>query len=129
MFPQIRWRIAISYLLLITAVMAGLAAYLSRPGCLGNAGCVRQAVSVVAVLLLFAAAILAFPVAARTVRPVRQLTQVIRQITTGDWNGRVLPQTRDELGELIFTFNEMMDRLKADFAVLQEENGQFSSQC
>ncbi len=83
MFPQIRWRIAMSYFILVTVVMMGLAAYLSRPGCLGNPVCVRQAVSGAAVLLIIATAVLAFPVAARTTRPIRQLTQVIQRIAAG----------------------------------------------
>ncbi|WP_420627592.1 ATP-binding protein [Candidatus Leptofilum sp.] len=127
MFPQIRWRIAISYLILVTVVMAGLASYLSRPGCLGDAGCVRQGVSVTAVILLIMAAAIAFPVAARTTRPVRHLTSVIRRITEGEWEARVLPQTRDEMGELILAFNDMIDALRQQHLALLEENGQFDT--
>ncbi len=127
MFPQIRWRIAFFYVILVTLVMTGLAAYLSRPGCLGDAGCVRQAVSGAAILLLVATAVLAFPIAARTTRPVRQLTQVTRRIAGGDWQARVLPQTRDELGELTVAFNDMIDQLRAQHLALQAENGQFNT--
>ncbi len=127
MFPQIRWRIAMSYFILVTIVMMGLAAYLSRPGCLGNPACVRQAVSGAAVLLLIATAVLAFPVAARTTRPVRQLTDVIRRISGGELNARVLPQTRDEMGELTLAFNDMVDELRSQHAALLEENGQFNT--
>ncbi|GJM41347.1 MAG: hypothetical protein DHS20C20_16290 [Ardenticatenaceae bacterium] len=127
MFPKIRWRIAISYLILVTIIMAGLAGYLSRPGCLGNSDCVRQAVSFTAVLLLVLAAAIAFPIAARTTQPVRQLTSVIRRISKGEWDARVIPQTRDEMGELIFTFNEMIDSLKQHHLTLLEENDQFNT--
>lgn len=91
MFPQIRWRIAISYFILVTVVMAGLAVFLSRPGCLGNAGCVRQAVSITAVILLITSSIIASPVAARTTRSMRKLTQIMRRITQGEWEARMLP--------------------------------------
>lgn len=127
MFPQIRWRIAMSYFILVTIVMMGLAAFLSRPGCLGNPVCVRQAVSTAAVLLIITTAVLAFPVAARTTRPVRQLTQVIQRIAAGEWNARVLPQTRDEMGALTLAFNDMIDQLRAQHTTLLEENGQFST--
>lgn len=127
MFPKIRWRIAISYLILVTIVMTGLAAYLSRPGCLSSSGCVRQAVSSAAILLFFTTAILAFPVAARTTRPVRQLTQVIRRIAAGEWQARVLPQTRDEMGELTLAFNDMVDQLRAQHTTLLAENAQFNT--
>lgn len=127
MFPQIRWRIAMSYFVLVTVVMMGLAAYLSRPGCLGNPACVRQAVSGAAVLLLIGTAVLSFPVAARTTRPIRQLTDVIRRISGGELNARVLPQSRDELGELTLAFNNMIDQLRSQHAALLEENGQFNT--
>ena len=127
MFPQIRWRIAISYFILVTAVMGGLAAYLSRPGCLGDARCVRQAVSTAAILLLFGTAVVAFLVAARTAKPMRQLSQVIRRIAAGEWEARVLPQTRDETGELILAFNDMIDHLRLQHTALQEENSQFNT--
>ncbi len=127
MFPQIRWRIAISYFILVAVVMGGLAAYLSRPGCLGDAGCVRQAVSWAAILLLFTTAIAAFPIADRTTRPVRQLSHVIQRIAAGEWEARVLPQTRDEMGDLILSFNEMIDQLRLEHTALLEENGQFNT--
>lgn len=127
MFPQIRWRIAISYFFLVTVVMTGLAAYLSHPGCLGTEDCVRQAVSTAAILLLIATALLAFPVAARTTRPIRQLNQVIRRLAVGEWEARILPQTRDELGDLILAFNEMIDQLRSQHLALLEENGQFNT--
>ncbi|WP_420643825.1 sensor histidine kinase [Candidatus Leptofilum sp.] len=127
MFPKIRWRIAISYLILVTIVMTGLASYLSRPGCLGDAGCVRQAVSFTAVLLLVLAAVVAFPVAARTTQPVQQLTSVIRRITGGEWEARILPLTRDEMGELIFAFNNMIDTLRQQHLTLLQDNGQLET--
>ena len=127
MFPQIRWRIAISYFILITVIMGGLAAYLSRTNCLGESHCVRQAVSTAAILLLIATGIIAFPVAARTTRPIRQLNQVIHRITKGDWEARMLPQTRDEIGELTASFNDMVDHLRAQHMILLEENGQFNT--
>ncbi len=127
MFPQIRWRIAISYLILVTVVMAGLATYLSRPGCLGDAGCVRQAVSVTAVILLISASTIASPVADRTTRSMRKLTDIMRRIIGGEWEARMLPQTRDEMGELILTFNDMIDQLRLQHLTLLEENGQFNT--
>lgn len=126
MIPKIRWRIAISYLLLITIVMMGLAALLSRPGCLGNADCVRQAVAGTAVILLIATVVLAYPVAGRITRPIYQLTHIIRRIAKGEWEARLLPQTNDELGTLTFAFNEMIDTLRVEHSLLQEENGQFN---
>ena len=127
MFPQIRWRIAISYFILVTVVMAGLTAYLSRPGCLGDASCVRQSVSSAAVVLLILTAVIAYPIAARTTKPVLQLRQVIERITKGEWDARVLPQTRDETGELILAFNDMMSQLRQQHLALLAENSQYNT--
>ena len=127
MFPQIRWRIAISYFILVTVVMAGLAIYLSQPGCLGNAGCVRQAVSITAVILLISSSLIASPVAARTTRSMRKLTGIMQRITAGEWEARMLPQTRDEMGQLILTFNDMIDELRQQHLTLLEEKGQINT--
>ena len=127
MFPSIRWRIAISYLILVAVVMGGLAAYLLRPGCSASTTCVRQTVSIASVVLLVGTAMLAFPLAARTTHPVKQLVEVMRRTAAGDWEARILPQTRDEVGELIFAFNEMIERLKQQHLAMLEENVQFTT--
>ena len=127
MFPQIRWRIAISYFILVTVVMAGLAAFLSRPGCLGDAICVRKGVSITAVLLLTSSSLIAYPLADQTTRPLRKLTQIMRRITAGEWEARMLPLTRDEMGELVLTFNDMIDQLRQQHLALLEENGQINT--
>ena len=127
MFPQIRWRFAALYLILIAAIMSGLAIYLSQAGCLGNAGCVWRAVLVAGVLLLILTAVFALPLTSRTSHSIQQLTQIIRRITTGDWQARTLPQTRDDLGGLTLAFNDMVDTLRAQHTVLLEENGQLNT--
>ncbi len=45
-------------------------------------------------------------------RPVRQLAKAARQIAQGDLGTRVAIRTRDELGELGRTFNEMVPQLQ-----------------
>ncbi len=119
-------QIAIFSFILIIVVMMGLAAYLSRPACLGNVGCVRWGVAAAAGLLLIAAIGLAFFFARQT-QLVRQLTQAIRRITAGDWNTRLLLQTGKEVGELMPAFNEMVKQVRAERAVLLAENGRFST--
>jgi two-component system phosphate regulon sensor histidine kinase PhoR len=58
---------------------------------------------------------------------MRQLNQVIRRIAAGEWEARVLPQTRDELGELILAFNDMIHHLRLERTALLEENSQFNT--
>ena len=127
MFPKIRWRIAISYLVLVFVVMGSLATLLSRPGCLGDATCVGRSVVAAAVVMAILAIFLALIVAERTALPLRQLTQVTRRIAGGDLQARILPQTRDEMGDLIRAFNDMMEQLAGQLATVTEQQRQFAS--
>ena len=47
------------------------------------------------------------------VRPVRRLTKTARAITAGNFKKRVDVRSRDEIGELANSFNEMVDKLEA----------------
>ena len=49
----------------------------------------------------------------RALRPIRQLTDTIRSISSGRMDARVPAlQTRDELGELIVLFNSMVEKIE-----------------
>ncbi|HEX6384647.1 MAG TPA: ATP-binding protein [Anaerolineae bacterium] len=127
MFPKIRWRIAVSYLVLVLIVMGSLAAAISRPDCLGDAVCVRRSVTMTAVVMAFLTIFLALIVAERTALPLRQLTHVTRRIAAGELNARILPQTRDEMGDLIRAFNNMMEVLGGQLATVMEQHQQFET--
>ena len=66
-----------------------------------------------AVLVVTAA--LAWSLAGRVLRPVRQLTATARGITESDLSGRIPVEGHDELAELGSTFNDMVDRLERGF--------------
>lgn len=68
-----------------------------------------------------AAMLLALFIATRTARPVRQLTQVARRLSEGDLGARLLPTTRDEIGQLTRAFNQMADQLQEKMTALAEE--------
>jgi two-component system phosphate regulon sensor histidine kinase PhoR len=127
MFSQIRWRIAIPYVLLITLVTAALILYLTWSGCASNTACLRRAMGGAAVVMSVAAVLLALVIAERTARPIRQLTEVARRITTGDVNVRILPQGRDEVGELTRTFSQMTEQMGARLTALAEERQQLAT--
>jgi two-component system, OmpR family, sensor kinase len=59
----------------------------------------------------------AWVIAGRLLRPVRQLTDTARTITDTDLSRRIPVEGDDEIAELTRTFNEMLDRLTAAFAV------------
>jgi signal transduction histidine kinase len=62
------------------------------------------------VLVLTAA--LAWSIAGRILRPVRELTSTARRITGSDLSARIPVEGRDELAELGGTFNDMVQRLE-----------------
>jgi two-component system, OmpR family, sensor kinase len=68
----------------------------------------------IAVLLL--AAVVAWLLAGRMLRPVRELTDTAQAITESDLTRRIEVRGSDEIAELARTFNGMLDRLEAAFA-------------
>ena len=67
-------------------------------------------------VVLLASAVLAWSLAGRVLRPVRQLTATARRISDADLSQRIEVEGRDELAELGATFNAMVERLENGFA-------------
>jgi two-component system phosphate regulon sensor histidine kinase PhoR len=67
---------------------------------------------------------LAFWVARRTVRPLRELTEAARLIAAGAYGHKVYASGSDEFGALARTFNHMSARLARQFAQLEEDRQQ-----
>jgi two-component system, OmpR family, phosphate regulon sensor histidine kinase PhoR len=67
----------------------------------------------------------------RTTRPVRQLTQAVRQMTDSPWTGTPLhtnlPTARDEVGQLAQAFNVMSSKLSEQFQALQAEDAKLAA--
>lgn len=70
---------------------------------------------------------LALLIADRTTKPVRQLTQVVRQMASGDLGARLLPSTQDEIGQLTQAFNYMAEQLHEQITALQTERGRLAA--
>ena len=66
-------------------------------------------------IVLVASAALAWSLAGRVLRPVRDLTDTARDITETDLSIRIPVDGDDELAELGRTFNQMLDRLERGF--------------
>jgi len=71
------------------------------------------AVTGVAVLVL--SSLLAWSLAGRVLRPVRELTRTARTISESDLSARIPVEGHDELAELGETFNDMVGRLEEGF--------------
>ena len=76
----------------------------------------RVAAGVAAIVLVVAIGA-AWIIAGRLLKPVRELTDSARTITETDLSKRIPVEGDDEIAELTRTFNEMLDRLAAAFAV------------
>jgi two-component system phosphate regulon sensor histidine kinase PhoR len=81
----------------------------------------RWALVSAAIVASLGAGILAVLIAAHTAGPIRQLTQVVQGVAQGDLTARLLPTTRDEVGVLTQSFNEMADRLRRTIVTLDAE--------
>jgi signal transduction histidine kinase len=55
--------------------------------------------------------ILGWWISARVTRPIEQLAAGAREVAAGRWNARVEVRSRDEIGQLAATFNEMTRQL------------------
>ncbi|MFP5489606.1 MAG: ATP-binding protein [Acidimicrobiia bacterium] len=70
---------------------------------------------VAGLVVLVASAVLAWSLAGRVLRPVRELTATAQRISEADLSQRIEVDGRDELAELGVTFNAMVDRLESGF--------------
>jgi two-component system OmpR family sensor kinase len=89
-----------------------VAAVLVGPGQATNSR-VMQVQLEVGGLALLAGTLLAWLIAGRVLRPVRDTTELARRITDTDISGRIPVRGGNEISELADTFNRMLDRLEA----------------
>jgi two-component system phosphate regulon sensor histidine kinase PhoR len=127
MLRRVRWRIAIPFVLLIAALTGGLAFYFARSSCITTDGCVLQTTLIAGAVAAVLAVALAWLIAERTVRPVREVSDVARRITEGDRRARVLPRRSDEVGELVLSFNRMVESMREEMDTLTEDHQQFGT--
>jgi signal transduction histidine kinase len=76
---------------------------------------VVRVLTIAGVVVLAASALLAWSLAGRVLRPVRDLTATARRISDTDLSQRIEVEGRDELAELGTTFNAMVQRLENGF--------------
>jgi signal transduction histidine kinase len=69
-------------------------------------------------MVLFSA--IAWVIAGRILKPLRQLKDTAQAITETDLSQRMMVPGKDELAELTLTFNQMLDRLQAAFTSQQD---------
>lgn len=79
-------------------------------------GSLRNLLIVSIITSVFIVVLIAYWVSKRLIDPIRQITEKVNRIGTENLNVRLEdPATDDELGELVSTFNNMLDRLETSF--------------
>ncbi|MGD8820349.1 MAG: ATP-binding protein [Anaerolineae bacterium] len=92
-----------------------------------NVGLLRNTIVSAGLITAFLAAVLALLIAERTAAPVRRLTEVADRMAEGDLEARLLPSSRDEVGQLTRAYNRMADQLRAQVTSLAEEQGRLAA--
>jgi len=131
MFSHIHWRIALSYIGLITLVLLGLGVYLvnslraQQLGALGDqlVAAVLGALAVAAVL----ATALAILLARITTGPVEKLTRAAQRLASGDLHQAISVRGLDEVSVLARTFNDMANRLRAHIRAVEDERDRLAT--
>jgi two-component system phosphate regulon sensor histidine kinase PhoR len=73
------------------------------------------------------AILLAIWIVNRTTAPLHHLIQAAGQVAQGKFNIRLIPESRDEIGELTLTFNDMAAQLQTDIAALEAERSRMAA--
>lgn len=73
----------------------------------------------VGILTLVFAAFVALILGRLLTKPIKQLQETAQQLGTGEMGIRAEVKSRDEVGQLAYTFNEMADRIEANAQTIQ----------
>lgn len=79
-------------------------------------------ITLVAVVILFVTAFLSTFLASSVASPVKELAKATRRIARGEFNLRVKAKSKDEIGDLASSFNQMGKELLDREAALKEAN-------
>lgn len=82
---------------------------------------------VVAMLTLFLTTVFAFFLSSRITAPLRMMRTAVFEVARGKFETKVPILTRDEIGELAISFNQMARQLKFTMNALRQEKEQLSS--
>ncbi|HJS28189.1 MAG TPA: ATP-binding protein [Anaerolineales bacterium] len=87
----------------------------------------RRTIYVAMVVAAVFAVILGILVAERTTLPLRKLSESVKRLAEGDLEVKIVPTTKDEVGQLTRSVNVMAGSLRSQFAKLDDERIKLSS--
>lgn len=73
---------------------------------------IRRTIVYIVIITLAIAYLLGFGFVGSIIRPVRRLYKYMRRVESGDFSGRILVESKDEIGMLVHGFNTMATRLQ-----------------
>jgi two-component system, OmpR family, phosphate regulon sensor histidine kinase PhoR len=88
---------------------------------------VQRTIAVFTVIAAIVAILLAMGIASQTTRPLRELSQAVDRLATGDMGKRIIPSTSDEVGQLTKAFNRMGEQLSSEINALETEREKLSA--
>lgn len=127
MLPKVYWRIALPFVAVTVLLALGLFLFLTRTTCIGRAECVLSTILVAAALSIGGTLLLAWLIAERTTRPLRDMTEVARRVAAGDRSARLLTERRDEIGDLVRAFGDMTEFQRARIDQLSQDYRRFAA--
>jgi two-component system phosphate regulon sensor histidine kinase PhoR len=86
-----------------------------------NVSRLRGSILIATLLATLLAVVLAALIAARTTLPLIELTEAAKKISTGNMTDKLIPTTRDEVGQLTRAFNNMGAQIRSQIEALQTE--------
>ena len=127
MATRLFWRIAVPFVFVAVGLAVALYVGLTRTACLTTPGCFGRVLVVVTLIAVAAGMLLAWIIARRLTGPLQDVTDVAYRIAAGDMSARVLPHRRDEVGELVRAFNQMVEGQRDRINSLTQDRQQFSA--
>jgi two-component system phosphate regulon sensor histidine kinase PhoR len=87
----------------------------------------QRTITGITVLTAALTLVLATWIAGRTTRPLRELTEAARKLSRGELEGKIVPTTNDEVGQLTQEFNLMSRQLQSQIEALETERSKMAA--
>lgn len=124
-FAHFRWRHLLFHVGLITGI--GFAALLIWMQLKPNLEQIPGYILLVALISGLFSGLLSLLLSEELARPIRRLTQVVERMAAGELDARMLPTTRDEVGQLTLAFNHMAEELQERIADQSKQRSRLES--